>query len=182
MTPRVVGVDLSLTSTGLADNRGRTERVQTKPLDKGPRPVAETLGRINHIAVAAAGFVHDWPKDDYIDLVVIEGPSYGSPGQQHTSGGLWWLTADTLNCPILVVTPSQRMMYATGKGQIGKDQVLAAAIRRYPDFDITGNDIADAVILCAIGCRMLGHPLEESLPQTHLRALAKLTLPDGVTA
>lgn len=79
--------------------------------------------------------------------------------------------------PLLVVTPAQLKTYATGKGNASKDAVLAAAVKRYPAWDITGNDVADAVVLMAIGSRLLGHPIEASLPQTHLRALDKLALP-----
>ena len=83
--------------------------------------------------------------------------------------------------PILTVPPPTRAMFATGRGNAGKDEVLAAAIRRYPAWGIAGNDIADATVLAAIGARLLGHPLEESLPQTHLRALNKLALPVSPT-
>lgn len=72
------------------------------------------------------------------------------------------------------------MKYATGKGggkDAGKDAVLAAAIRTYPHLDITGNDIADAVIFLAIGRRLTGQPMEASLPKARLDALAKIELP-----
>ena len=75
------------------------------------------------------------------------------------------------------VPPSCRAKYATGKGNAGKDEVLLAASRRYPHAPIVGNDDADAVVLAAIGARLLGEPVEDSLPKTHLDALAKLTLP-----
>ena len=179
--PRVVGIDLSLTSTGLADNRGRTERVRTKPATTVPG----TVRRLLDITEAVRGFADIWASldiQDDADLVVIEGPSYGSTtGQQHTRGGLWWLVVSSLrDFPILVVPPTTRAMYATGKGNAGKDEVLTSAIRRYPAYDITGNDVADAVVLAAIGARMLGHPIDD-LPKTHLRALDKLTLPEGTT-
>ena len=74
--------------------------------------------------------------------------------------------------------PTSRATYATGKDNAGKDAVLAAVVRRYPDVDVTGNDEADALVMAAMGARLLGHPLEDSLPQSHLRALAGLELPD----
>jgi crossover junction endodeoxyribonuclease RuvC len=80
-----------------------------------------------------------------------------------------------------VVPPATLKTYATGKGNASKDAVLAAVVKRYPGWAVTGNDVADAVVLMAMGARLLGHPLESSLPQSHLRALDKLTLPQGAT-
>jgi crossover junction endodeoxyribonuclease RuvC len=51
-------------------------------------------------------------------------------------------------------------------------------IRRYPDVDVDGNDVADALVLAAIGCRHLGSPLEESLPANHLAAMNKIRWPE----
>lgn len=180
MSPRVVGIDLSLTSTGLADSHGTTLRLKTSPTS-GADATWETHRRLRHIAREVTSFVDGYGYD-LADLVVIEGPSLGSStGQAHTRGGLWWLTIDYIlradgSASILVVPPTTRAMYATGKGNAGKDEVLAAAIKRYPTLNITGNDVGDAVILSAIGARMLGHPIDD-LPKTHLRALTKLSLP-----
>lgn len=183
MSPRVVGVDLSLASNGLADSRGRVQRVQTK--GHASDSTCDVLRRLNHIALEVATFATMGMSDsgagsryavpDQSHLVVIEGPAFsrGAMGGQHARAGLWWLVADRID----VVPPNVRAMYATGKGNAGKDAVLAAAIKRYPAWEITGNDIADAAILAAIGARMLGHPVEDSLPKSHLRALDKLTLP-----
>lgn len=181
MSPRVVGIDLSLQSTGLADSHGNTLRVRTKAT--GGTLTAD-IDRLNRIAQSVADFVdlRDETVGTYnmADLVVVEGPSLGSTsGQQHTRGGLWWMAVDRImrvEGDVIVVPPTTRAMYATGKGNAGKDEVLAAAIKRYPTFDITGNDVGDAVILAAIGMRMLGHPIDD-LPKTHLRALTKLALP-----
>lgn len=169
--PSVVGIDLSLTSTGLADTNGYTRRVQTKAVTGVPATVQRLQAIVDEVYLFALGN----------DLAVIEGPSYGSASTgQHTRGGLWWMVAarlDELRAPILVVPPTVRAKYAAGKGNAGKDAVLAAAIKRYPAFDISGNDIADAVVLAAIGARMLGQPIDDPMPATHLAALGKLALP-----
>ncbi|MGX1809732.1 hypothetical protein ACWIGI_28760 [Nocardia sp. NPDC055321] len=98
--------------------------------------------------------------------------------------GLWWLIYDTLAEQghwVIAVPPPNRAKYATGRGNAGKDAVLAAAVRRYPAIDIIiNNNIADAVILMAIGCRLLGEPIDEPLPATNLAALERLWLPDGI--
>ena len=183
--PRVVGADLSLTSTGLADSRGRTGRVRTKPSSDLPATVRR-LASISREVHTFATFTEDVGVDgakyapDLAALVVVEGPSFASTGgQQHTRGGLWWSVVDALHwtdLPILVVPPSTLKTYACGRGNAGKDEVLAAVVKRYPAWDVTGNDIADAVVLAAIGARLLDHPIDD-LPKSHLRALAKVTLP-----
>jgi hypothetical protein len=69
------------------------------------------------------------------------------------------------------------MKYATGKGMIAKDAVLAAVVRRYVGIDVTCNDEADALILAAMGARHLGQPIEDSLPLTHLAAMDNVHWP-----
>ena len=175
-----VGIDLSLTSTGLAIYRAEdvvpgglamTRCITSKPgNDRGHTARLRRFQRISNEISSEIG------SDDA--HVFLEGPSYGSTGSAvHDIAGNWWLLYQTLNddgMQICVVPPAVVKMYATGKGNASKDAVMAAAIKRYPEINIPGNDIADAVILMAIGCRFNGIPLEDSLPATHLRALDKL--------
>lgn len=177
--PPVVGLDLSLTSTGMAAFWGpgdiRTRRIRST--GSAGATWDERGARLRKIVRDIINYV---PNDA---LVMVEAPSYASSGAgTHDRSGLWWMVYQhlaTINCTIVPVAPAQRMMYATGKGggkDAGKDNVLAAAIKRYPDIEITGNDVADAVLLMAMGKRLIGEPIEESLPATHLRALDKLDL------
>lgn len=183
-----VGLDLSMTSTGVAihiDGATTLHRVQSKPCPTGP-PDAKSKGkptqthrdkakRFNLIRARVLGL---FPEGS---TVYIEGPSYASTGSgAHDIAGNWWLMVHELmfvwECDVFVVSPAQRCQYATGKGagaEAGKDRVLAAAIRRYPDLDITGNDVADAVVLMALGCRHQGAPIDD-VPALNLRALDKL--------
>ena len=101
-----------------------------------------------------------------------------NPGSAHDRSGLWWMTVDMiaargLGFP-LVVPPTVRAKYATGKGNAGKDEVLAAVIRRYPAAQVNNNDEADALVIAAIAARLGGDPIEESLPVAHLDALKTL--------
>lgn len=173
---RVVGIDLSLTSTGLADSDGAVMRVRTEPR-KGTRPYDDDWRRIYAIRES----VRDFGANS--DLWVLEGPSLGSKGgHAHTRSGLWWQVYERADRPIAVVTPGTRMIYATGNGNAGKDACLAAVVKRYSGFDVTGNDVADAVTLMAMGARWLGYPVEDSLPKTHLRAMAAADWPKAVAA
>lgn len=174
-----VGIDLSLTSTGIAYTRlghwPKTELVKSKPPKMDG--YGAKLGRFHAIRADIMLIV----GDGHDSHVFLEGPSYGSAGQAtHDIAGNWWLLYEMLTDwghKVTVVPPAIVKQYATGKGNASKDAVLAAAIKRYPEIDIPGNDIADAVILMAIGRRRAGQPLEDSLPATHLRALDKLVKP-----
>jgi len=178
-----VGIDLSLTSTGLAvqrDGQAITTGVITTKALKVPGH-ASKLARFRSIALEIRQRAFLFRNLEAPPRVFLEGPSYGSAGAAtHDMAGNWWgLYGDLqdVGCVVTVIPPAVVKTYATGSGNAKKDHVLAAAIKRYPDIDIPGNDIADAVILLAIGMRIAGHPLEDSLPATHLRALDKLVKP-----
>jgi len=131
--------------------------IESKPtLDKTPEGMSNRIAEIinamePHIAAA--------------DLVALEGQSSFLKGSSaQVLPWLWGRIVDTTTAhatELVIVPPSLRMKYATGKGNAQKDAVLAAAIRRFPDVDISGNDTADAVILAAIGCRHLGLPIDD---------------------
>lgn len=186
--PTVVGLDLSLASTGFArlgwdGAPGDGAMVPfTSRIESRPAKPATIVGRADRALRMRRRIVRevDGAKPD---LVVVEGPapSRGTLVGAHEVAGLWWLVVAELTYlwyRVAVVPPPNRAMYATGAGNAGKDRVLAAAIRRYPTVDITGNDVADAVVLAAMGQRHLGHPVEDHLPMTHLRAMDKIAWPD----
>jgi hypothetical protein len=188
----IVGLDLSLTSTGVA----RLNLTETKPpridldtysskpppIRRGPKgkPLPATLNQRHRrltqirdaLAQACAG----------ADLVLVEGPSLASrDGHAHDRSGLWWLVMEALHNmgpAVVEVPPSCRMKYATGKGMASKDVVMLAAANRYRDLvEVTGNDVADALLIAAMGARHLGRPIESSLPQTHLAAMDNVHWP-----
>lgn len=173
----IVGIDSSLTSLGLACFRNGSIAAAARVRSKGS--VTDSLEQRFARAKTIVAQVYDF-VDVYIpDMVVIEAPSYASKfGHAHDRSGLWWGIVGVLltaGYPVVEVPPSNRMKYATGKGNAQKDLVLAAAIRRYPAADITGNDVADAVVLAAMGSRYMGTPAEDSLPQAHLAAMEKIS-------
>jgi crossover junction endodeoxyribonuclease RuvC len=171
----VAGIDLSLVATGVAhaypgpvgDARIGTGRVGSPTIG---------IRRIREIRDEVLKWVG---APDLIDLVVIEGPAYAAQGgQAHERAGLWWLVYEALDqasLRLLVVSPATLKVYATGKGNAGKDAVLASAVRRLP-WGGSDNNEADAAWLAAIGTDLLGEPIV-TMPATHRRALAKLTLP-----
>lgn len=172
---KIVGLDLSLTSTGVAsitDGDITVRRVQSK--GRKDATLHERRDRLADLAAAITEHAQD------ATLVVIEGPSFGQHRQsgQHDRAGLWWLVVDLLAevTRVVEVPPASRSKYATGKGNASKDAVLAAVVRRYLAVDVTGNDEADALILAAMGARHLGQPIDD-MPLTHTAAMTKVAWP-----
>lgn len=177
----VVGLDLSLTSTGMAalfylgDAVIKLDRVQT--VGRKGDCLTVRNERLCAIQMAVADFV----DEANADLVVIENPSYGSRyGSQHDRSGLWWLIVSTIQSwgtPVATVPPLSRAKYATGKGRDDKQAVFDAVVSTYDVPDLAdlgwkkGNDMADALVLAAMGSRHLGYPVENDLPAKNLEAM-----------
>lgn len=174
MTPTVCGIDLSLTSTGLA-------RINETGLTTSTfKPKTRGYDRLRMIRDEVLGWLAGSTAHAAADLVVVEGPSFGSTGSAfHQLGGLWWFVTEALDAAgstWTAASPSSVKTYATGKGNAGKDAVLLAAARRFAAFDGDNNQ-ADAAWLAALGAERLGCPLA-SVPQSHLRALASVPWPE----
>lgn len=160
---QVIGLDLSLASTGLADAAaGRTMIVKA-----GSRRGYDRLRWIRAQVMPAC-----------VDasLVAVEGPSFrsSSTGEKghHERAGLWWFITEALNAadiPLVVVSPAGLKKYATGKGNASKDEVLLAASKRFPWF-VGNNDQADALWLSTIGYD-LGECSVLKMPEKHREAL-----------
>ena len=178
--PRVFALDLSLTSTGAAyalDGEVHTGIIRS--VSDGPI-VTDQHARLRGIVKGIWGFLDTWGTPE---LAVVEGPSYGSKGAgTWDRAGLWWLVMDSLisnRIPVAIVPPSCRARYATGKGNADKDLVLAETVRRFDR--ILRNDEADALVLAAMGCDHLGHPLV-AMPAANRTALVKVAWPELVIA
>lgn len=202
---RIVGLDLSLTSTGVACID--VTRGPFKPfITKGDEVVMHAAhidrrvqlrrfhsqGRANDTLTTRSLRLRKLAGDLHAccvgaDLVVVEGPAYSSQtGHMHDRSGLWWLVIGRLTAqgiPTAEVTTQHLKTYALGKGGgkgTGKDDVLAATIHRYLGVaTVRNNDEADSLVLAAMGARHLGCPIETNLPQTHLRAVAAVAWPNG---
>ena len=174
--PIFVGLDLSLTSTGVATIRNGVavvRRITSKPSKDATTD--DTAARLDMLVSAIVSAI---PNSD-ATLVAVEGPSFGSTGgAQHERGGLWWMVRHALRIEgldVVVVPPTVVKKYATGVGNAQKDRVLVAVVRRYPDVDVTGNDEADALVLAAIRARNAGFPFEADLPQAQAAAAQSVT-------
>lgn len=170
---RVVGLDLSLTSSGISD--GQSAHV----IQTGPDELLEA--RLDRLVRGVVSFVlspTQWtdtqPQGTLADLVVIEGASYGSKGS-----GVEQLSALRLMVrhrlwrmavPFALVAPPTLKLYTTGNGKATKPQMVAAVDERH----MTGfasvkvkdgrDDLADAFALAAMGYDHVGQPLPAHFP------------------
>lgn len=178
----VVGIDLSLTATGVA-SMGTYDGEFIEPAAttvKTPADDGTVHGFSERCRKIASGIA--WATGAAVpDVVIIEGLSYHSKSSSidkiHAS---WWMVQDSLETdwawpPAVKVTPNQRAKYATGKGNASKDAVLIETIKRYPNINIRNNNEADAVILAAMGMRALGFPVVD-VPKVHQEALRDLVV------
>jgi crossover junction endodeoxyribonuclease RuvC len=179
----VVGLDLSLTATGIATPYGGVSTVTSKGHAGASLPVRHV--RLRAVSTHVMRKITDGTSPTEDTLIVVEAPAFDSrTGHQHDRSGLWWMVVDDLLAwghSVVEVTTGGLKKYATGRGNAGKDEVLAAVIRRYPDVEVSNNNEADALVLRAMGCDWLGEPLAE-VPKANRAALDKVVWPEAVTA
>lgn len=171
---RIVGLDLSLSATGVALLDTERGTLRTTTIATGTRKGHD---RMNFIIGTMRQLISG------ADVAAIEGPSFGSKSQSqrghHERAGLWWITAHMLwvnKIEYAIIPPSNRAMYATGNGLAKKELVLRDVRDRYGNICHTANDNeADALILAVMLAHKFGNPLV-GLPPTHTRALAAVNL------
>lgn len=150
-----IGLDLSLTSTGLAlvQDGEVIDTANIKSKGKKGATYDEWFARIERVHADTRRALQPWYDTHAIDLGVIEAPSFGSKfGNPHERAGLWWRVYKDLTfwgIPIKTLAPKSRAKYITGNGNADKDEVLAAARERWGE--IPNHDIADAVGLAMWG-------------------------------
>ncbi|GAA1161689.1 hypothetical protein F4556_005083 [Kitasatospora gansuensis] len=179
--PLVIGLDLSLTSTGVA-GPDWADALRPKTGMRGHARLDWHLEAITDRVRRA-------------DLVVVEGAAYGHGAQagHHELAGLWWMVTQELwrrHIPYAQVPPVQRTIYACGvanpakehpktvRARVAKGMVRDAVAERYGlECDGAGRyDKADACILAHMGRDWLGHPVVD-LPEQYRRALAGVSWP-----
>lgn len=170
----VIGLDLSLTGTGVATPTGTYLVPSTG--HKGAT-LTDRRERLHRILTGICQ--HGCPAPQ--DLVVVEAPSLGQArqGGTHDRAGLWWIVVSHLldrACHVIEVPPATLKKYVTGKGNAKKPDMRMAIYKRY-GVDITDDNEADAFALRALGLDLLGQPLA-AMPAVNRTALDKLTVPE----
>jgi crossover junction endodeoxyribonuclease RuvC len=136
---RILGIDGSLTATGLASVEG----VRTLKPPKNMRGAERLSWFGNEIR----------DLSDETDVAIVEGYSFASKAAREVLGELGGIIRVELyraNVPFVVVQPKSVKKFATGVGNAGKDEVIAAAIRRW-GFEGVSNNEADAWMLYLMG-------------------------------
>jgi Holliday junction resolvasome RuvABC endonuclease subunit len=159
--PLVVGLDLSLTCTGVA-GADWTDHIRTK---------LRGDARLGYLEAQVASFIKA------ANLVVMEGPSYGHAnlaGHEDLAGlrvlvrRYCWRNS----IPYAVMPPASLKLYASGRGNATKGEVRSAVADRYGiHTEGAGRyDEADALTAAAAGLDWLGYPLAP-VPERNARAL-----------
>lgn len=185
----VVGLDLSLTATGIAVlahpvHAGTPNAPQTVSVGaRGSHDAteAETAIRIRRQAVDVLATVGKLaPK---VSLVVVEAlprPNPNAPGRHSERCGLYWtLFAELVarRIPVASCSPTALKSFATGSGKAEKSDMIAAARALWPHARIGDDNQADALHLATAGAYRLGW-YEPELPH-HIEP--RITWPKGLT-
>lgn len=160
---RVLGVDPSLTSTGLARPDGTVLTLNTKL--KGAARLAWLRDSVEIHVLSA-------------DLVVLEGYAFSRANQAHQIGewgGVLRLLLHESGVPWVEVPSTQLKKFATGSGGAKKPQMLAEAIKRlgYSGYQ---EDEVDALWLREMAMQHYGLS-PHKLPAAQLAVLAKVQWP-----
>lgn len=163
---RIIGLDLSITATGIAWEDGTTDCIH--PTEKGDRRLTELRTRLGLNSPAA------WAG---ITLAVIE----DLPTHAHAAGitgmvhGMVRVELIHRSVPYTLVPPAVLKVYATGRGNATKPDLRMELYKR-AGLDLADDNECDAAWLRLLGHDLCGQPLLQ-LPQTHRRALDKVDLP-----
>lgn len=161
----VVGLDLSLTSTGVAVGIA-TSTISTS--FKGPRRLMEISGRISTLLSTLSH-----------PVVVLEGYSMASKNSQAHSigelGGVVRVALFSTGVPYVTVPPTCRAKFATGRGNASKSEVVSAVSARTGQIwsGPGADDQCDAWILQEMGMTWLGFPRFD-WPKANLGGLDKV--------
>jgi Holliday junction resolvasome RuvABC endonuclease subunit len=166
-----VGLDLSLTSTGVAIGE---DTHAIRPGDRrGPERLAFIRSCIrDHLWIRL--YEADGPT-----VVLLEGYSFASKNSHAHAlgelGGVMRLFFHEHRIPVIEVPPTCRAKFATGKGNASKSEVVSAISARTGRLWLgPGNeDRCDAWILQEMGRSYFGEP-RHNWPSTHLDALNKI--------
>lgn len=161
----IVGLDLSLTSTGLY---GSSHQIAIQSQLRGVERLLEISNQLTAIF-----------KEIPRPAVVLEGYSFASKSSQAHAigelGGVVRLALHQSQIPWVEVPPTNRAKFATGRGNASKIEVVSAISAR-TGITWTGkgaDDLCDAFVLYQMGMAVIGRS-EYDWPAANLAALDKV--------
>jgi Holliday junction resolvasome RuvABC endonuclease subunit len=162
--PRVIGLDLSLTSTGVCLPDGTTYRIKTRATD-GDLRLTVIRDRIRDAVLETR------PQLAVVEDLPMTANSAGITGMVH---GVVREVLAVAGVPRALIVPATLKVYATGHGRADKDRMAAAA---YAEAGVQfpadpGGDQCDAWWLRAAGLDWWGTP-EFVLPDAQRVRLGK---------
>lgn len=168
----MIGVDLSLTATGLADSTKRTGRVGRQGVTC--LPIGERGAAMRTLARRIAGWPEAAPSLVVIEgLEAVAGAGNGASAERHY---LWWVMVThwlSHGTPVATVHPTRLKLITTGSGRAGKPEITNT-VRSWGFWD-PGRDHnqADAAALCRIGAGLAGMTIP-GVPPVDPRMLAAI--------
>ena len=174
-SPRwTVGLDLSLTSTGIGIidlNSGTAYTRAVRSSGKKTDTLAMQVARIQDLTDNIVDSVAVCDPE----LVVVESAAFSTrkDTSAHRRAGLWWSVVGELHTQgfeVATLSPSELKKFATGKGNASKDAMVARAVSTWGE-EVLGtqfNDTADALFLATAGAFALGETVELSAPALSL--------------
>lgn len=149
----IIGLDLSLTSTGWSCG-GEWGTITSKHTG------TTRLREVEHAVIAVVSKYRE-------PAVMLEGYSFASRSGQAFSigelGGVIRLCLYKMNIPVVVIPPTCRAKFATGRGNASKNEVVSS-ISAKTGIIWSGkgaDDMCDAWILEEMGLYVLGKPRHE---------------------
>jgi crossover junction endodeoxyribonuclease RuvC len=152
----IMGLDLSMTGTGLVVMDGNTI-IHQKLIETSPK-MGDDITRIGFILRNILGSMVQvgFPTHHYTErpTVAMEGPSYGVAGATrslHTLGKMMGIIEYYLKIEkqlkIEIIPPTSLKKIITGKGSGKKEMMLKEVYKRY-GIDFNDNNLCDAFCLC----------------------------------
>lgn len=170
---RFLGLDLSLTETGVCTLSGSSYSAAViKPGAKKFEP------RLRHIRDEVSRRL-----DGDFDMVAIEGYAYGARNKLPDLGelgGTIRLLLHEKRVPFVVVPPNTLKLFATGKGNGGKDLMMLGIYKTWK-VEFTNNNEADAYALARYAQLLCKPALQERAHKYQLACLSKCRMSTHAT-
>lgn len=168
--PRIIGADLSLTSSGLSDGQS-AHVIQTAPGEPLESRLDRQVRGVVSFALSPTQWTDDFPQGRAADLAVIEAGAFSRGSQSEAAEILSALRLMVrhrlwrMGIPYVMIAPTTLKKYTTGHGTATKHQMLFAVDERhgtgFSNVKVKDGryDLVDAYALAAMGYDHVGHPL-----------------------